>query len=189
MEFEDEFFSSSFIIANEQRIAVWQAQLVEAAASMFAVQRVSADDSMPLLPATLAMTVAAKSFVYEASGLRRLVVDIARRYPQFAADAANGLRVFDATFPGLQELRDSQAHLDERLNRRARNRAIKLVPDQTLDPYSFGLLHPPQVVADSILGTIASGKQASIRIDTISVLAAEQLVRELFRSALDTNNR
>ena len=129
------------------------------------------------------MNVAAKAFVYEAATLRLLIADVARRYPQFEDDARGALLGFDQALPNLIELRNSQAHLDERLNFRTRGRVIEVADRATIDPDGFGLISPPHVSGDSVQATTESGHHAAVRIDGDAVAAAENAVRSLFRLA------
>lgn len=125
------------------------------------------------------MNVAAKAFVYEAATLRQLVVDVARRFPQFSEDAAAGLREFDRALPQLTDLRNSQAHLDERLNFRARRKVIS-TSSLEYDPHRFGAMTPPQVCGTTIQGTLEDGRHARIDITAESADAARSLIVATF---------
>jgi hypothetical protein len=184
---EVEFYSPSFIIATEQITLVRQLGCVRAAADLFAHHRAEAPPSPERWAewdeATLKMTVAAKAFVYEATTLRQLAVDVARRYPQFASDAAAALAEFDRALPLLMELRNSQAHLDERVNFRTRGKRIALKGQEQVDPHGFGLITLPHVAGHSIQATTEGGEHAVIIIGAEAVATAERLVRKVFASA------
>ena len=187
---EEEFYSPSMIIVGEQIALVRQLGAVRAAADMFTQHRqiapleigrwVEWDDD------TLKMTVAAKAFVYEAATLRQLAVDVARRYPQFAADTRLALAKFDQALPLLMELRNSQAHLDERLNFKSRRTSIKVKYGEKLDPHGFGLITLPHVSGQTIQATTESGEHAVIAINAEAAIAAEHLVRGVFASVGST---
>ena len=183
---EDEFYSPSMIIRMEQIVLVRQVGCVRAAVDLFSQFRATAPGTCSQWAewddATLKMTVAAKAFIYEAATLRQLAVDVVRRYPQFALDADRSLADFDQALPMLMELRNSQAHLDERLNFRARGKGIKVKYPEVLDPHGFGTITLPHVSGQTIQSTTESGEHAVITVDAAAVAAAEKLVRGVFLS-------
>lgn len=193
-EDESEFFSSSFLIRREQHLLNEQLGLVVAAAELFQELRARFDelglDQRDWSAERDRMTVAAKAFVYEAVTLRLVAVDIARRFPQFANDTDRGLKAFDTAFPQLVELRNSQAHFDERINFRARAKRITPTSFQGEAPFPVGsLLAPPQVCGSTIQGTTETGGHAVIEISDRTVKAAERLVVSVFASVVSANRR
>lgn len=170
----NDFLSPSFVIRREQIELLRQVEMVRAAYALFTDLRPLAPSKIPLWGAweseTYELTVVAKAFVYEAATLRQLVVDVARRYPQFARDAAEGLEAFDGAFPRLVLLRNSQAHLDERLNHSSRGRPLG------------ARISPPHVVGLTIQATAEDGGHSSISIGPEQIEASEQLLATMFRS-------
>lgn len=168
------FLSPSLIIRREQIELLRQVEMVRAAYELFTGVRPLAPSKIPLWedwePETYKLTVVAKAFVYEAATLRQLVVDVARRYPQFSRDAAEGLEAFDRAFPRLVLLRNSQAHLDERLNHSSRGRPLG------------ASISPPHVVDTTIQGTTENGEHGAITIGPEQIDASEQLIATMFRS-------
>lgn len=189
---EEQFYSPSFIIAREQATLVSQLSNVIAAAELFAEYKdgvgegraaegaVFEYDPLDRQQIAARMNVAARAFVHEAALLRALAVDVGRRFPQFAAGVASGLAAFDAALPQLLLLRHSLAHYDERLNFRARNKALRPARHGGIDPEGFGAFAPPQVCGSTIQGTVETGEHAVIPITTDSLDAAEGLVKATF---------
>jgi len=184
---EDDFYSPSLIIKSEQMVLVRQLGCVREAAYLFEELRPHAPASVDAWAEwdrhTLRLNVAARAFIYEATTLRQLIADVARRYPQFRDDAKVALSSFDNALPRLVELRNSQAHLDERLNFRARGHVIEVADRASVDPDGFGVISLPHVSGDSVQGTTETGNHAEISINVDSVAAAEAAVRRLFRLA------
>ncbi len=180
---EKDFYSPSFIIAREQAMMVEQAYCVWAAVEMFKERSTSTNphprNSVAWCEAKARADVLAKAFVYEAATLRALAIDVAERFPQFSEDARRAVVEFDSSLPQLVPLRNSQAHIDERRNFRARGKAISTISLE-FDPHGFGVMCPPQACGNTVQGTTETGAHAVIAIDDHAVAAADRLVDGVF---------
>jgi hypothetical protein len=173
------------VIAREQSLLVGQLYLVEAAVELFeevvAAHQVHAFRSEMWHSAQARLDVVGRAFVYEAATLRALAVDIGKRFPQFADDARRAVADYDDALPTLVALRNSQAHLDERLNFRARGKSIS-TRSLEYDPHGFGSMTPPQVCGLTVQGTTEDGRHAIVAVDGRAVDAAHRLVQTVFAS-------
>lgn len=180
---DDEFYSPSFIIARDQALMVRQAYCVRAAVQLFTEEIASANPHPPQSigwhEVRARADVLAKAFVYEAATLRALAIDVANRFPQFAEDARCAVAEFDRKLGQLVPLRNSQAHIDERLNFRARGKPITM---KSMSRPRLDTLCPPQACGNTVQGTTEAGVHAVIVIDDRATEAADQLVEGVFAS-------
>lgn len=180
--------SPSFTIQNEQLLLLSQARIAIEAVDLF-TQAIAPEPEATAAgqEAKQARAIlSARAFVYEAANLRGLAVAIGRRFPKLQADAERAVADFDAALPHLMELRDSQAHMDERWAARARGRRIELERGSSDDPRNFELVFLSEVEGDRLRATAASGRHLSLRIAPSAVRPIDALPEAVFASIVES---
>jgi len=125
----------------------------------------------------------ARLFLFSLSSIGRLLEHVSK-CDGVPVQARAAVRDFASAFPTLTALRDSSAHVDERVAGHARGRQIDLKPveNQFINAPGGGVLIVESLVGNRFTGTTADGGVAEIEVGVGSM----KRVQECFQRLLDS---
>lgn len=125
----------------------------------------------------------ARAFLFSLWDVGKLLSKISR-FQGISNDLRKTIDAFDAAFPSLKELRDSSAHLEERVAGQTYGRPIPLKPiDNTLvRAPGGGVLVVESLVGNKFVGTNADGELAEIEVSANTMTTVQGCVQQLLNS-------
>jgi hypothetical protein len=123
----------------------------------------------------------ARMFVFSLWDIRMLLTR-ARECSGIGAEVNTAIDAFEASFPMLKGLRDSSAHLDERVAGRARRRRIAPQPVSNSCIQASGFMFVENLFGNRFAGTIETGELAEIEVSAATL----KKVQECFQALLDS---
>jgi hypothetical protein len=106
------------------------------------------------------------------------------RFQRISNDSRKAIDDFEAAFPTLKGLRDSSAHLEERLAREAHGRPIPLKPidSRLARAPGGGVLVIESLVGNKFMGTMADGELAEIEVSVNTLATVQECIQQLLDS-------
>ena len=127
--------------------------------------------------------VYARSFLFSLWDVRKLLGQIAR-CPGISDEAGSIAKAFDAAFATLKGLRDSSAHINERVARQAHGRPIapKPLDNVLVKAPSGGVLVVESLVNNRFVGTTSDGELAEVEVSADTMAKVQECVQRLLNS-------
>lgn len=127
--------------------------------------------------------VYARSFLFSVWTIGKLFEQISKS-PEIPAAVADVAKEFDSAFSALKPLRDSSAHIDERLAGRAHGKLIELKPIESkfINAPGGGILVAEVLLGNRFTGTTADGGLAEITIGVETLKRVQAHFQELLNS-------
>jgi len=125
----------------------------------------------------------ARAFLFSLWDVGKLLSKIGK-FQGISNGSRKAIDAFDAAFPTLKGLRDSSAHLEERIAFQAHGRPIPLKPiDNTLvRAPGGGVLVVESLLGNKFVGTNADGELAEIEVSANTMGTVQECVQQLLNS-------
>jgi hypothetical protein len=125
----------------------------------------------------------ARLFLFSLSDIGKLLGKI-RRCEGIPTKAVTAINSFDSAFPKLKELRNSSAHVDDRIVGKARGRKIKpCAIDNSFIRVPYGaFMFVENLFGNRFSGTIHTGELVEIEVSAETLIKVQQCLQELLNS-------